>query len=372
MKTPLVSIIVVDYKKKNPYLVECLDAIQKQTYKNFEVILVCDYKVDLSYPKLRQKSYGHYVGPAEKRDEGANMAKGEILAFIDDDAFPVSTWLEYLVPHFKNKNIAGVGGPGITPPGVSWQEEASGWASASPMGAAFYMYRFHSGKKQFVEDYPSMNLAVRKTDFDKVGGYDSNYWPGEDTKLCLDLTHNLGKKILYEPKATVFHHRRPIWKGHLRQNGNFGLHRGFFARILPETSLKPIYFLPSLLLLGLVFLVLTLPLSFPTRSGIYINNPIISYVQTLGLYFFVLYFLVLFLNSLWIFRASYTVIPDLSGPQGAEYPEVNLYKFNVKHPKNIIYSAFQALLSIPVIFITHLWYGARFIQGFLFTTRLAR
>lgn len=331
---PLVSIIIVDYKKNNPYLVECLDAIQKQNYKNFEIILVCDYKVDLSYPKLRQKSYGHYVGPAEKRDEGAKMAKGEILAFIDDDAFPSEKWVENIIPHFKKKNIAGVGGPGVTPPGVSWQEEASGWASASPMGAAFYLYRFLSGKKQFVEDYPSMNLSVRKSDFDKVGGYDSNFWPGEDTKLCLDLTHKINKKIIYDPKAVVFHHRRPIWRGHLKQNGNFGLHRGFFARILPETSLKLIYFLPSLLLLGLIYIIASLVLE-PWKSSLLSNQ-----ISAIGLYSFALYFFILFLNSLWILQKS----QKLS----------------------------QAALSIPVIFITHLWYGARFLQGFLFTTKLSR
>ncbi len=346
-KHHLVSIIIVDYKKNNPYLLECLDAIQKQTYKNYEIILVCDYKVDLSYPKLRQKSYGHYVGPAEKRDQGAKMAKGEILAFIDDDAFPSEKWLENIVPHFKKESIAGVGGPGITPPGVSWQEEASGWASASPMGAALYLYRFLSGKKQFVEDYPSMNLSVRKSDFEKVGGYDSNFWPGEDTKLCLDLTHKINKKIIYDPKAVVFHHRRPIWKGHLKQNGNFGLHRGYFARILPETSLKFIYFLPSLLLLGLIFLIMFSQMT-PTTN----NFEPITLVYHLGLYSFVLYFFVLFLNSLWI----YSVIA----------------RSEAMRQSHSMKALLQAILSMPVIFITHLWYGARFIQGFLFTRSLSR
>lgn len=337
--TPLVSIIIVDYKKQNPYLIECLDAIGKQTYKNFEIILVADYEIKLDYPKLRTKFYGHYVGPAEKRDEGAKMSKGEILAFIDDDAFPSSTWLQSIVPHFKNTTIAGVGGPGVTPPEVSWQEEASGWASASPLGSGPYTYRFLPGRKQFVEDFPSMNLSVRKTDFEKVGGYDSNFWPGEDTKLCLDLTHKLHKKIVYEPKAKVFHHRRPIMKSHLRQNGNFGLHRGFFARILPETSFKPVYFLPSLFLLGFVYLMMSYSYLVIARN---LSDAAISLhqVQIIGLYSLAVYFFVLFLNSIWIFAKSNSI--------------------------------FQAFISIPVIFVTHLWYGVRFIQGFLFTDKLIR
>jgi glycosyltransferase involved in cell wall biosynthesis len=326
---PLVSIIIVDYKKKNPYLIECLNAIGKQTYKKFEIILVCDYRVSLDYPKLRQKYFGHYVGPAEKRDIGAKMAKGEILAFIDDDAYPSPNWLKSLVPHFKKSNIAGVGGPGMTPPGVSWQEEASGWASASPVGAGMYRYRFLPDKKQYVDDYPSMNLAIRKIDFEKVGGYDSKYWPGEDTKLCLDLTHKLGKKIIYDPKVIVYHHRRPILVPHLRQNGNFGIHRGFFARKLPETSLKPIYFLPSIMFVGLIFMLFI--------TIFQLQNRLIINVWNVGVILSYLYLLVLFLNAFWILKRS---------------------------------NLFQAILSIPVIFITHLWYGARFLQGFLFTGKL--
>jgi len=329
-KDPLVSVIVIDYKKNNPYLVECLDAIQKQTYKTFEVILVCDYKVNLSYPKLRQKYYGHYVGPAEKRDEGAKMAKGEIFAFIDDDAFPSETWLEKIVPHFRKKNIAGVGGPGVTPPNVSWREEASGWASASHVGAGPYIYRFIQDKKEFVEDYPSMNLSVRKTDFDKIGGFDSNFWPGEDTKLCLDLTRKLKKKIIYESKAVVYHHRRPILFPHLRQNGNYGLHRGYFAKILPDTSFKIEYFLPSVMLLGLCFIILSLLFA----------NPVVNIIQDIGLICFFLYFLTLVLNAIGILIRSKSIL--------------------------------QSAISIPIIFITHLWYGTKFIQGYLFTAKLKR
>jgi glycosyltransferase involved in cell wall biosynthesis len=328
---PLVTIIVIDYKKINPYLIECLDAIQKQTFKNYEVILETDFPLVLKYPRLKIVDYhGKYTPPAKKRDHGALIAKGKILAFIDDDASPNAHWLEKIVPHFNNKNIVGIGGPGVTPPDVTWQEAASGWVSASPIGAGPYTYRFLPGIKQFVDDYPSMNLSVRKEDFEMVGGYDSNFWPGEDTKLCLDLIQKTGKKIIYDPNVVVYHHRRPLWRGHLKQNGGFGLHRGFFARILPETSLRPIYFLPSIMLLGLCFILISLPF----------NIPLISFIRQLGLIIFGLYIVGLVVNALWIFNMSKSVL--------------------------------QSLVSIPAIFVTHLWYGTKFIQGYLFTVKLKR
>lgn len=330
-KDPLVSIIVIDYKKNNPYLIECLNAIQKQTYKNFEIILETDYPLDLQYPKLKIVDYkGKYIPPSSKRDHGAKIANGEILAFIDDDAYPDPHWLEKIVPHFQNSQIVGVGGPGVTPANVSWQEDASGWASASPIGAGIYIYRFLPRKKQFVDDYPSMNLSVRKNEFISVGGYDSKFWPGEDTKLCLDLTKKLNKKIIYEPQAIVFHHRRPLLFPHLKQNGGFGLHRGFFAKILPETSLRPIYFLPSVMLIGFCFIAL----SFLS------NNSLIILIRNFGIFCFSIYTVALVLNAIWIRN----------------------------HSKSIL----QAVVSIPTIFITHLWYGFRFIQGYLFTGKLER
>ena len=327
MTRSLVSVIIVDYKKNNPYLVECLAAIGKQIYQNFEIILESDYPLKLKYPKLKVIDYkGRYQPPAFKRDHAGQIARGEILAFIDDDAYPDWDWLKNVVKHFSNSQIAGVGGPGVTPAGVSWQEEVSGWMSASPMGAGPYTYRFLPGKKQYVDDYPSMNLAVRRADFIAVGGYDSTYWPGEDTKLCLDLVHKLGKKIVYDPKVLVYHHRRPLWAPHLRQNGSFGLHRGFFARILPQTSLRLVYLGPSFMVLGLIYLLL-----FP-----WINQTLTVF----GWFLFVGYLLAVTTNSVWIYRRSR--------------------------------SLFQGTLSFFVVFITHLWYGLRFLQGFLFTKKLTR
>lgn len=336
---PKVSIIIIDYKDNNPYLIECLDAIQKQTYKNFEIVLVHDLQIKMKYPKLRMKSLGRYVGPAEKRDIGAKMAKGEIVAFIDDDAYPHQGWLKNMIKNFEKKNVVGVGGPGVTPPHVSWKEEASGWASASPLGSGQYIYRFLPEKRRFVDDFPSMNLAVRRKEFLAVGGFDSNYWPGEDTKLCLDLVTKTKGKIIYNPKVLVYHHRRPILKAHLRQNGNFGLHRGFFVRILPKTSLRPIYFAPSALLLLTLLIPVILFLSQEFES--------LKYLYHIPYTIYHIYFSLLLLNSLWIF----------------------IYKLRTKN-QELITLLVQPLLSIPVIFITHLWYGVRFLQGLLFTDKL--
>lgn len=329
---PLVSVVIVDYKRKNPYLTECLDHLLKQTFRNFEALLLTDYPVALRYPKLRKKYYGHYVGPAVKRDDGAKLARGKIVAFIDDDAYPREDWLENIIKNFSDEKVAAVGGPGVTPPNVALDEALSGWVSASPLGGGWYIsFRFLPGTKKDIDDYPSMNLTVRKADFLAVGGFDSNYWPGEDTKLCLDITQRLKKRIVYDPNVVVFHHRRPLLVPHLRQHGNFGIHRGNFARILPETSLRFVYFAPSLMVLGLTFLVI-----FFVIQGFLSTFPFFPFLQlvfTVGVGLTFLYLSFLVVNGIWVFSRS----------------------------KNLV----LAFLSVPGVFVTHFWYGARFIQGFL-------
>ena len=326
MNKPLVSIIIIDYKQENPYLLECLNAIGKQTYKNYEIILLTDYKNLLQFPKLRKKHYGKPVSPAKKRNDGVKISQGEIISFIDDDAHPHKNWLKKIARHFNESNITAVGGPGTNPQNIPFMEAASGWFSASPLGAGIYTYRFLPTKQQFVDDYPSMNLSVLKKDFLKVGGYDPNYYPGEDTKLCLDLISQTNKKIIYDPQASVFHHRRPLWISHLKQNGNFGLHRGFFARVLPQTSFRPIYFGPTLLALGLPFIFLPLV------------NPTLILIQNLGQVLLIFYLSAIILNSAWI----------------------GIKSKSISH----------ALISIPAVFITHYWYGLKFLQGFFLTRKL--
>jgi hypothetical protein len=76
------------------------------------------------------------------------------------------------------------------------------------------------------------------------------YWPGEDTKLCLLLTRAENKRIVYDPSAIVYHHRRRLFWGHFRQVWNYAVHRGFFAKRYPQTSLRAQYFVPTVFVLA--------------------------------------------------------------------------------------------------------------------------
>ena len=275
------------------------------------------------------------TGPADKRDLGAREAKGEILAFTDDDAYPHKDWLKNAVGYFEDPKVAAVCGPGVTPPGDSVLQKAGGWVSASFLGGGpEAYYRFLPGKRREVDDYPSVNLIVRRSDYEAAGGYDSHFWPGEDTKLCLDLTEKLGKKIIYDPEVVVYHHRRALFGPHLKQNGRYGLHRGHFARVLPATSRRLSYFIPSLFTLFFFGVpIFNFLISAPSPRGKFLNflvsNFSISFIYTVALSF---YLLLLLATAAWVyFKERDWVV---------------------------------ALLVIPGIFVTHIWYGIKFIQGY--------
>jgi GT2 family glycosyltransferase len=122
----------------------------------------------------------------------------------------------------------------------------------SLLGGGNYAYRYVPKERKEVDDYPTCNLMVRKSVMQELGGFDTTFWPGEDTKLCLEIVRDLKKKIIYAPDVMVNHHRRELFGGHLNQVRSYALHRGYFVKRFPETSLRPSYFLPTTLAFGII------------------------------------------------------------------------------------------------------------------------
>ena len=320
--------IIIPVQKINDYIEETCEELKKQTNKNFEILIFPD-ELDENH-KQQEKEFGARiistgkVSPAIKRDLSLKYAKGKYLAFTDDDAFPNKNWLNVAEKYLKKEEVSAIGGPQLTPLKNSFWQKVSGAMFLSPLSGGAII-RYWPGKKvQEVDDWPTVNFIIKKIDFKKVGGFDNSYWPGEDTKLCLDIIQKLNKKILYVPSLLVYHHRRVGLKKHLKQTGGYGLHRGFFAKVLPETSRKLVYFIPSIWFLFLVF------------------GTLLSYYSNLIFNFFVLG---LSLYMLSILLSFVMIIPKT---------------------KSVLIS----LAVIPYLISFHIWYGIRFIQGFVFTKNL--
>jgi len=249
--------ILIAVKTWQKNLENCVAKCLELDYPDFEIIILPDATFDTKDILSRNIPIKviptGQVNPADKRDQGLKFAKGEIIAFIDDDAYPDKNWLTCAVENFKDKEVGAVGGPAVTPETDSLRQQASGKIYSSFLVSGNFTYRYIPGPRRKSDDLPSCNLLIRKSVFENLGGFDTKLWPGEDTKLCLDIVHKLGLKIVYDPQVLVYHHRRPVYKSHLKQIANYALHRGYFVKKYPETSLKISYFIPSLFLIGLIF-----------------------------------------------------------------------------------------------------------------------
>ena len=315
--------IVIPVKAVNAYVRETVPHILALAGGDWELLIVTNDPEPSEWQdgRIRTLASGR-IGPGLKRDLGAKHAQGEILVFLDDDSYPRPDLLEAASKYFQEPAVAAVGGPAVTPPQDGFWAKVSGAVFLSRLSGGAPERYVPVGPSREIQDWPSVNLMVRRSAFSEVGGFNVPYWPGEDTKLCLEIV-NAGKKILYAPDMLVWHHRRPGLGAHLKQVGAYGLHRGYFAKKYPETSFKPQYFIPSAFLL---FAVASLLAPFMPAS------------------------LQLLLEAGW---ALYGAALGLALADFLRY-------------ENLLVS----LAALPYVFLTHLVYGARFFQGFAFTNNL--
>jgi GT2 family glycosyltransferase len=254
---PTVSILV-PFKAPGPYLRECVARCLDLEYPDVEIFLLPDEPFDVDHVfvglplasgDVRVMATGP-MGPAEKRDLAAASARGQVLAFLDDDAYPSREWLTRAAHLLEDETIGAVGGPAVTPPNDSIWQRASGAVFCSWLGGGTARHRYTPGPAVDVDDLPSVNLLVRKDLFNALGGFRSGYWPGEDSKFCLNVLQ-AGRRLRYDPGVLVWHHRRTLFRSHLKQVAAYALHRGHFSRTGDANSRRPAYFLPSAALLFL-------------------------------------------------------------------------------------------------------------------------
>jgi len=238
--------IVIPLHRPTPAFRACLAACLELDHGDFEVLVVSDRPADLpGDPRVVPVLTGLAgdSSPAEKRDAALPRATGDAIAYLDDDAEPARDWLRVAEAAFADPAVAALGGPGVTPPGGGWRQRVGGAVYESALGSGPLRYRFTPAPARTVDDYPAYNLIVRTEAVRRAGGWASTFYGGEDTRFCEGLAR-IGVPVHYLPKLVVRHHRRPVFRAHMRQVGNVGRHRGHFVRKHPETSRRLVYFAP--------------------------------------------------------------------------------------------------------------------------------
>ncbi|MEL6813735.1 MAG: glycosyltransferase family 2 protein [Cyanobacteria bacterium J06598_3] len=223
MVAPLISAIICTHNREQ-YLGAAIDSLLNQTLDNYEVIVVDNASSDgtaeiaksrLSDPRVHY-IYEETLGLSVARNTGAQAAKGQVVAYLDDDAEASEGWLASLLEVFdQNEKVAIAGGrvtliwpPNATPP-VWLSDDLSSGLGAYDLGSELVYIQ------QSALTPRGLNYAVRKQFLQDIGGFDThlgrvgtNLLSNEEqqmTRQALDT----GWQVAYVPQALAAHNVAP-------------------------------------------------------------------------------------------------------------------------------------------------------------------
>lgn len=241
----MLSFIVI-FKARSPEVERCLAGIEtaaKTTFNNF----------NHSYEVLTSTKNNKSLA----RNELCLQAKGDILVFIDGDAWPTDFWLHELLKPFNDPKVGVVGGPNILPQDADYSEVLADKILTFPLATWKSAARYKvTGKMRETDEaeLTSCNLAVRREAFLQAGGFPVDFIPCEENVLMEQIQYRKWK-LIYNPLAIVFHSRDALFSGHLQKIYYYARGRGNMVRkgrgklkIFPRPSTDFLY-----LSVGLVF-----------------------------------------------------------------------------------------------------------------------
>lgn len=229
-----VSVVVSAYTtgRLNDVL-DCISSLKRQTFPAAEIILVLDPReklVDFYKPRVPSDVkiiMSDDVGLSHARNAGIKKARGEIVAFIDDDAIADEEWLENLVRNYEDPHVLGVGGF-IKP---VWERKRPRWFPEELYWILGCSYKGLPKKKAYVRNPIGCNMSFRKDAFEKVGYFSTGIGrlgkkliANEETEFCIRVWKQVSNsKIVYDPSVVVYH---TVHKG--RTTVTYLLKRSFY------------------------------------------------------------------------------------------------------------------------------------------------
>src|SRR5437868_3686000 len=229
VRWPRISVIVCTYNGART-IRDCLEALNRLTYADYEVIVVDDGSTDTTAAIARRYDcrliQTENRGLASARNTGLRAASGEIVAYIDDDAYPDPEWLTYLANRFLSAADVGVGGPNIAPAGDGRTAECVARAPGGPVHVLL--------SDREAEHIPGCNMAFRKESLEAIGGFDPQFRvAGDDVDVCWRLQERKWT-LGFSAGAVVWHHARRSVRAYWKQQSGYGRAEAMLERKWPE------------------------------------------------------------------------------------------------------------------------------------------
>lgn len=218
-ETPLkVSLIITTFNNEQT-IDECLKSVFELNYpKDLLEVIVVDGGSKDSTAKIAEKYPAKVIVRPSNAPAAYNyamkIANGDVVAIIDADVKVEKDWLNKLAKHLKDPQVAGVGG-GIE----TWNHQ-----NALPRCVG-YDIKYRYGrllKNNSIKRLATMNLLLRRSVLEDVGGFDESLPTQYDTDVGNKIT-NKGYMLVFEPNAKCYHFNRPTWREYFRQQLRYGM-----------------------------------------------------------------------------------------------------------------------------------------------------
>lgn len=218
----LISVVVITYSDRRMRdLQELFETISEQWYANIEVVVVVERNARLfkmvsdqacKYPKVVRLS-NEVLGVSRARNLAASLARGDVIAFVDDDALLPPNWADCLAGTFeRHPEVIGVtgravplwvsGDPGYFPKSLCWMIGATDWKER---GGEYLTY-FATGTNMAFrrEAFDTHSFAL---DIDNSRGRTRVFagLPNDENDFALRVTSDTGRPIVYNPGVWVRH-----------------------------------------------------------------------------------------------------------------------------------------------------------------------
>lgn len=214
---PKISVIVLT-KNSQKHLRQCIESILKQTYPDFEVIVVDaeskdetiqilqEYKTKTNLP-FRIECVPSLITIGKARQVGLDLSKNEIIAFIDSDVeLPYKNWLKNMSEPLQDEMVAGV------------QTLAKNKDTDPPILKKIHSSFEYKNTVININNYEMVgtsHLLIRKSLIEKAGGF-KDVWSMEDIKLTKEIM-KMGYKFIYMPSEKCYHYHVDNYWHYLRK-----------------------------------------------------------------------------------------------------------------------------------------------------------
>ena len=251
------SIIIPLYNRPQE-IKELLQSLEKQLYKNFEVIIVEDGstipaasivqsfqdRLDLQYFAKENEGQGF------ARNYGFARAKGDYFIVFDSDIIVPEDYLQQVQDGLKANKWDAFGGPDAAHPSFTNMQKAISYSMTSP----FTTGGIRGNKKHVGQFHPrSFNMGLSRVVYSQTHGFKLSR-RSEDIEFSIRMLEE-GFRVGLIPDAFVYHKRRTNLKQFFKQTYSFGKGRIDIFKLYPK-ELKAVHALPSVFVLGLATLLI--------------------------------------------------------------------------------------------------------------------